>query len=170
MFQLTRFVAAAAAAVVAAATSVAVLGFGTPVAAADETSGTKVVPLSSVLRRCDFSSAPYVPSANDGSGYALISRNGDTVTAEVHMLGVTPDIWYGVRFVQMPRPAISCGDGDPGVGMARLYTDGAGNGTVTVSAPVMAGATGAWVSVEGPLGVSNQVTADFRTSDYVAQI
>ena len=85
MRQLTRFVATVAAGVMAA-TSAALLGFGTPVAAADDTtSGTKTVPLSSVLRRCDWSSAPYVPSDNKGSGYALITRTGNTVTAEVHI-------------------------------------------------------------------------------------
>ena len=170
MRQLTRFVASVAAGVMAA-TSAALLGFGTPVAAADDTtSGTKTVPLSSVLRRCDWSSAPYVPSDNKGSGYALITRTGNTVTAEVHMLAAIPDIWYGVRLVQVPRPGISCAAGDPGVGVGKLFTDGAGTGSVTVSAPVMDGATGAWVSVEGPLGVANQVTGDFRTSDYVAKI
>ena len=168
MGQLTRFFAAVAATVMAA-TSMAMVG--TSVAAADDTSsGTKVVPMSSILRRCDWSSAPYVPSDNKGSAYALISRSGNTVTAEVHMLATTPDIWYGVRFIQVPRPTVGCGGGDPGVAMGRLYTDGGGNGTVTVSAPVMDGATGAWVSVEGPLGVSIMMSADVRSSDYVASI
>jgi hypothetical protein len=171
MRQLIRFVASMAA-IVMAATSVT-LGFGTHVAAADDTAsatGANVVPLSSILRRCDWTSAPYVPSDNKGSGYAVISRNGDTVTADVHMLAVVPDIWYGVRLVQVPRPGISCAAGDPGVGVGRLYTDGAGNGSVIVSAPVMDGATGAWVSVEGPLGTSIMLSGDFRTSDYVAKI
>lgn len=168
MRQLTRFVAAAAA-IVMATTSGATLGFGVPVAAADDTSsGSKVVPMGSVLRRCDWSSAPYVPSDSRGSVYAVISNSGGSVTAEVHVQAVRPDIWYGVRLVQVPRPTVGCGAGDPGVGMGRLYTDGGGNGTVTVSAPLMDGATGAWVSVEGPLGVSNQLTGDFWTSDYVA--
>lgn len=166
MRQLTRFVAAAAA-VVMVATSGATLGAS--VAAADDTgSGSKVVPMSSILRRCDWSSAPYVPSDSKGSFYAVISNSGGTVTAEVHTQVAKPDIWYGVRLVQVPRPTVGCGEGDPGVAMGRLYTDGAGNGTVTVSAPVMDGATGAWVSVEGPVGVSNRLTGDFWTSDYVA--
>ncbi len=168
MRQLTRFVGAAAA-IVMAATSMPMVG--TSVAAADDTtSGAKEVPMSSVLRRCDWTSAPYVPSDNKGSAYALISRNEGTVTAEVHMMASTPDIWYGVRFIQIPRPGIRCAGGDPGVAMGRLYTDGGGNGTVTVSAPVMDGATGAWVSVEGPPGVSDMLSADVRTSDYVASI
>jgi hypothetical protein len=111
-----------------------------------------------------------VPSDTKGTGYAIITRTGNTVTAEVHMITVTPDIWYGVRLVVVPRPGISCGAGDPGVGVGRLYTDGVGIGTVTVQAPVIEGATGAWVSVEGPIGTSTQLTGDFRTSDFIARI
>ncbi|MGE5696153.1 MAG: hypothetical protein ACM4D3_13240 [Candidatus Sericytochromatia bacterium] len=165
MRQLTRFMAAAAATVMTATSGA--LALGASVAAADDTSG-RVVPLSSVLRRCDWSSAPYVPSDSRGSGYAVISQNGSTASADIYIQAMRPDIWYGVRFIQVPRPGIGCGAGDPGVGMARIYTDGAGNGSATVSAPLMNGATGAWVSVEGPLGVQNQLTGDFWTSDYVA--
>jgi hypothetical protein len=169
MRQLTRFVACAAA--MMAGTSVAVLGDGSGTAAADGVSasadGSQVMPLSSYLRMCDWSATPYVPSDTKGTGYAIISRTGNTVTAEVHMVMVIPDIWYGVRLVEVPRPGISCGAGDPGVGFGQLYTDDVGTGTVTVQAPVMQGATGAWVSVEGPLGVAKQLTGDFRTSDYV---
>lgn len=172
MRRLTRFVAAAAATVMLTTTT-AMLGFGTGTAAADganAANGSKVVPLSSLLRRCDWSNAPYVPSQNRGTGYAILSRTGNTVTAEVHMIGVIPDIWYGVRLVQVPRPGIGCAAGEPGVGFGQLYTDGAGIGTATVQATVMNGATGAWVSVEGPVGDWNQLTGDFRTSDYVASI
>ena len=171
MRQLTRFVAAASATVMV--TTTAALGLGTGTAAADGTTtanGSRVVPLSSILRRCDWTNAQYVPSDTTGTGYAVISRTGSTVTAEVHMTGVIGDIWYGVRLVEVPRPGIGCGAGAPGVGFGQLYTDDAGNGTVTVQAPVMPGATGAWVSVEGPLGIAKQVTGDFRTSDYVAAI
>jgi hypothetical protein len=171
MRQLTRFVASTAATVMAA--TVGVLGVGSGIAAADGTSAaanSKVVPLSSYLRTCDWALEQYVPSDTKGTGYAIITRTGNTVTAEVHMITVIPDIWYGVRLVQVPRPGISCGAGEPGVGFGQLYTDPVGTGTVTVQAPVMQGATGAWVSVEGPLGISTQMTGDFRTSDYVVHI
>jgi hypothetical protein len=172
MRQLTPFVASAAA--LMAAASVTVLGGGSGPAAADGTSAagnSSVVPLSSYLRECDWRSAPYVPSETTGTGFAVVGRAGNTVTADVHMTGVIPDIWYGVRLVEVPRPGIGCGAGAPGVGFGQLYTDDAGNGSVTVQAPVMQGATGAWVSVEGPLGYSaKQMTGDFRTSDYVASI
>ena len=170
MRQLTPFVASAAA--LMAATSVTVLGGGTAVA--DGTSAATnsvVVPLNSILRGCDWQSVPYVPSQTTGTGFALVGRAGNTVTAEVHMTGVLPDIWYGVRLVEVPRPGIGCGTGAPGVGFGQLYTDDAGNGSVTVQAPVMQGARGAWVSVEGPLGYSaKQLSGDFRTSDFVASI
>ena len=99
----------------------------TPVA--DATAGSTLVPLSSILRRCDFTNAAYAPSDTKGTGYAIISRSGSTVSAEVHMQGATPDIWYGVRLVQLPRTGIGCGAADPGVAMGRLYTDFAGIGT-----------------------------------------
>jgi hypothetical protein len=172
MRQLTPFVASAAA--LMAAASVTVLGGGSGTAAADGTSSaghSSVVPLSSILRECNWQSSPYVPSETTGTGFAVVGRAGNTVTADVHMTGVIPDIWYGVRLVEVPRPGIGCGAGGPGVGFGQLYTDDAGNGSVTVQAPVMQGATGAWVSVEGPLGYSaKQLAGDFRTSDFVAPI
>ncbi len=172
MRQLTRFAVSAAAMVLAIA-SIAAVGVGSGTATADGTNtagSSKFVPLSSFLRRCDFSRVANVPSDTKGTGSATITRSGNTLTAEVHMVTVIPDIWYGVRLVQVPRPGISCAAGDPGVGFAQLYTDSVGNGTVTVQAPIMQGATGAWVSVEGPLGISNQLTGDFRTSDFLAAI
>jgi hypothetical protein len=166
MRQLTPFVAPAAA--LMAAASIAVLGGGSGPAAADNSS---VVPLSSFLRGCDWQIKPWVPSQTTGTGFAVVGRAGNSVAADVHMTGVIPDIWYGVRLVQVPRPGIGCGAGGPGVGVGQLYTDDAGNGSVTVQAPVMQGATGAWVSVEGPLGYSaTQMAGDFRTSDFVAPI
>jgi len=86
------------------------------------------------------------------------------------MISVIPDIWYGVRLVEVPRPGIGCAAGEPGVGFGQLYTDGAGIGMTTVQAPVMNGATGAWVSVEGPVGDSPTFAGDFRTSDDVVPI
>jgi hypothetical protein len=173
MRQLTGFVAAMAAAVMLTTP----FGVGTGTASADGTntasgsaSGSRVVPLSSFLRRCDWSIEQYVPSVTRGTGYAVMSRTGNTVTAEVHMISVTPDIWYGVRLVQVPRPGLGCGAGDPGVGFGQLFTDDAGIGTVTVTTPVMNGATGAWVSVEGPANDTQTFAGDFRTSDYIAPI
>jgi hypothetical protein len=171
MGQLTRLVAAGATVVAIACESALTTGTETALADGTSTAGhSTLIPLSSILRQCDLTTINYVPSDTTGTGYAVISRSGSTVTAEVHMTGVRPDIWYGVRLVQIPRTTVSCNAGDPGVGMGRLYTDFAGNGTATVSAPVMPGATGAWVSVEGPVGGGTMLSGDYRTSDYAATI
>jgi hypothetical protein len=91
------------------------------IAAADPSSVTgKVVALSAVLKRCDFGAVNGVPPATKGTGYTIISRSASTVTAEVHLTGLTPDIWYGVRLIEAPRPGIGCSASDPGVGMGRL--------------------------------------------------
>jgi hypothetical protein len=168
MGQLTRFVAAAATGVAIASASMVAIGTVMPVA--NGTAGSTYVPLSSILRRCDFTNANYAPSDTRGTAYAVISRSGSTVSAEVHTAGVTSDIWYGVRLVQLPRPGIACGPGDPGVAAGRLYTDAAGIGTKTVSGPVMSGATGAFVLLEGPLGGGTMLSGDYRSSDYAAAI
>ncbi|HZQ33401.1 MAG TPA: hypothetical protein VFB19_16930 [Mycobacterium sp.] len=152
------------------AAAFAMLAAGTGTATADNSAqGAQHVPLSSFLRRCDANATGYMPSATRGTGYADISRTGNTVQADVHMIIAAPDIWYGVRLIQTPRPGISCGAGDPGVTMTRLYTDENGTGSVTLQGPVMPGATGAWVSVEGPLGASDLEAPDIRTSDYIAR-
>jgi hypothetical protein len=171
MRKLSRF-GALVGATVMAATSAAALTFGSPTAMADDSSNgaVKTVPLTSTPRRCDFTSYQFVPSDTMGTGWADISSNGSTVTADIHMNGVRPDIWYGLRVVQMPRPGISCAAGEPGVGAGRLYTDSAGNGSTLLQMPIMSGATGVWVSVEGPLGAAQQLSGDFRTSDYVTSI
>jgi hypothetical protein len=171
MRKFTRFGALVGATVMAATSSLA-MAFGSPDATADDTGpgGTKMVPLVSTARRCDFSSYQFVPSDTSGTGWADISSNGSTVTADVHMNSARPDIWYGVRVVQVPRPGISCAAGEPGVGASRLYTDSGGNGSTVVQVPIMNGAKGVWVSVEGPLGTAQQLSGDFRTSDYIASI
>jgi hypothetical protein len=85
------------------------------------------------------------------------------------MVTVISDIWYCVRLVQLPRPGISCAAGDPGVGFGQLYADCVGIGTVSMQTPVMQVAAGAGCRSRA-LGTSNQLTRDFRTSDYVAAI
>jgi hypothetical protein len=108
--------------------------------------------------------------ATRGSGYVVIARTGNTLTAETHLVNVAPDTAYGVRVVELPRPGISCGTNDPGVVVGTLTTDGAGMGTAMVQEDVMSGGTGVWVSVEGPVGDSQRESGDFRTSDYVVSI
>lgn len=158
---LTRLIASGAA-----------IGLLTAAAASADPSdaSSKLIPLSPLLKRCDFSEIYGLPPATVGSGYTLVSSNGSTVTDEVHLVRVQPDTWYGVRLVEEPRQGDHCGGSDPGVAMGRLYTDGNGDGVATVTAPVMRGATGAWVSVEGPVGNAQQLSGDYRTSDFIAVI
>lgn len=147
--------------------SIAALAFGAGTAVAN---GSTMVPLSANFKRCDFSNTSGIPPATRGTGYVIITRSGNTVSAETHLFGATADISYDVRLVEMPRSGIRCGANDSGVALGPLNTDSAGNGTTTIQADVMPGADGAWVSVEGPLGESNAVSGDFRTSDYVVHI
>jgi hypothetical protein len=54
--------------------------------------------------------------------------------------------------------------------MGRLYTDALGVGSTTVEGPLMDGANGAWVSLEGPMdATTSTIAGDFRTSDYVVK-
>src|SRR5579884_2276071 len=120
---LTRLVASGAA-----------IGLLTAAAASadpSDASSSKLIPLSPLLKRCDFSEVYGLPPATAGTGYTLVSSNGSTVTDEVHLVRVQPDTWYGVRLVEVPRAGDHCGASDPGVAMARLYTDGNGDGVAT---------------------------------------
>jgi hypothetical protein len=166
MHQTSRFVAPATA-ISLTICSAAALASGAGTAAAD---GARVVPLSGYLKRCDFSNVSGMPPAIRGSGYVVIARIGNTVSAETHLVDVAPDTAYGVRVVELPRPGIGCGAIDPGVVVGTLTTDGAGMGITTVQEDVMPGGTGVWVSVEGPVGDSQRQSGDFRTSDYVVSI
>ncbi|HYZ66425.1 MAG TPA: hypothetical protein VE666_01235, partial [Mycobacterium sp.] len=57
-----------------------------------------------------------------------------------------------------------CFEGDPGVAVAELFTDGNGTGSTTVQGPLASGATGAWVSVDGP-PPPGQVIGEFYTTE-----
>jgi hypothetical protein len=78
-----------------------------------------------------------------------------------------PDTGYVVKLIELPRPGASCGAGETGVAAGQLNTDDAGNGATTVGDGVMSGATGIWVSIEGPQGDSRILSGDYRSSDYV---
>ena len=72
---------------------------------------------------------------------------------------------YQVRLIQGPRPGTQrCSPGDPGVASAVLHSDANGVGSVTLSAPRSAGATNAWLMVDGP-PPPGQVRGEYYTSD-----
>lgn len=133
-------------------------------------SGPTLVPMSTAWRRCDHSVSTFPPIAGDGAAYALISRQANQVVADVHLSTADPDTQYGVRLIQMPRSSNSyCSDHSPGTVASPLYADGAGNATITLTADVVPGATGAWVMIEGPQTLSKPY-GQMYTSDYVAAI
>ena len=136
MRQLTRFVAAAAA-IVMATTSGATLGFGTfgrrgrrhqlgRKGGADEFRPETMRLEQRALRAVGQQRTPL---------YAVISRNGRQRSPRRSTCRSSTR-----HLVRRPVGPDAAADGplrrgDPGVAMGRLYTDGAGNGTVTVSAP-----------------------------------
>jgi hypothetical protein len=128
--------------------------------------GATQVPVSRTLRRCDFSNDTHVSPAGTGSGMAFISSTGSTVNADVHLTIARPDTRYIVRLIQVPRPTLTCGVGDPGTAFGAIDTDVAGNGDVSIQDNVIRGATGAWVFIfAGPPD-----DMDFYTSDVMAAI
>ena len=176
MRQRNRFtIPTAGIAIATAAGTVLAPGAGT--AGADEANvstarGPTTVPLSAVLRRCDFSNDTHIPPARLGTAYALISTTtSHQVVAEVNLSGAVQDMVYRVRMIEMPRPTLTCDLGDPGVVFGLFTTDDLGNGSVTISEDVMPGATGAWVYIEGPAGGSSKhISGEFYTSDFVAPV
>ena len=148
----------------------AMIGFGTGSAAAEAANG-EMVPLSSIFRACDFSTARFVSAMGNGSGQVFIGTGGtSTVTADVHFAIGKPNTPYNVRLIQVPRPASQpCNGGDPGVATGVLNTDGNGTGAVTVKDSVGSDATGAWVFVEGPPD-PGEIRGEFYTSEIITSL
>ena len=124
---------------------VALAGSTAPAAAE---SGT-VVPMRSILRACDFSPIPDRSSTDRGTASAVIHVNGGTVTADVHLAeSGQPGTHYDVSLIQVPRASSApCDVPGPGVAVAGLDSDGAGNATTTVRDGLRSGTTGVWVFI-----------------------
>ncbi|MBV8930477.1 MAG: hypothetical protein JO152_15255 [Mycobacteriaceae bacterium] len=173
MRQLKRLLTSAAVSALAMG-SVSAVG-SSAVAAADGNatageSGAKIVPFSTLFRRCDHTDVTNVEGGGDGQGFAAISRDGSTVRADVTFQAATPDTTYGVRLIEMPRsPVDSCDRGGPGTVVTYPTTDGGGNFYVTLQEDVAPGATGAWVFIDGPHSGSKPY-GEYYTSDFVAAI
>jgi hypothetical protein len=142
-------------------------GIGT---ASAETANGGTVPLSMILRACDFAQKRYVGTNGTGSGTATIGTGGTaTVTADVFFGAGLPNTAYKVRLIQGPRPGTqNCNLGDPGVAFAVLNTDGNGTGSVTLHDAVRPGATYAWVAMDGPTDYATQV-GQIRGEYYTSQ-
>jgi hypothetical protein len=147
---------------------VGVIGFGAGPASA-ETANGGTVPLTEVLRACNFAPKHYVGTNGTGTGMVTIGTGGsNTVTANVNFSIGRPDTPYNVRLIQGPRPGTqTCNAGEPGVAFAVLITDGNGTGAVTLRDTVRPGATNAWVFIEGPTDYGadvGQIRGEFYTS------
>jgi hypothetical protein len=163
----TKRVVGAATLMVVAANVVAINAVGLAAASA----GPTLVPLVSTFRNCSFQETRWVSPTGYGSGDARIGADGaNQVTADVRLATAAPNTRYTVRLIQVPRAAHrTCTAGDPGVAVADLFTDGAGSAAVRMRAAKMAGATNAWVSIDGP-PPPGQVIGEFYTSEELASL
>jgi hypothetical protein len=165
MRALTRFALAAAATAMATAPAA-----GFAIGAAMAENGGQFLPFATVMRRCDFSTLDNYDSVGDARPTAVVHSGGGQVSADVQLALAKPNTFYQVRLIQMPRESSAgCHAGSPGTAVGAINTDRAGVGAVTLSVPLMSGATGAWVVVERPQQFS-QLPGEFYTSDYIAAI
>jgi hypothetical protein len=165
MRALTRIALAAAATAMATAPA-ASFAIGSAMA---ENGGT-FLPFASVLRRCDFSTLDFYDAFGDGRPTATVRSGGGQVSADVQLATAKPNAYYQVRLIQMPRESWSgCHAGAVGTAVGDLHTNGAGVGAVSLSVPLMDGATGAWVAIDRPQPGS-QWPVEFYSSDYIASI
>lgn len=153
-----RRITLAAATLAIACGSIAVGGGAGPAVAQPTATGPTALPFTQALRRCDFSRP---------SGEMRI--DGGEVVVDLRFATGVPNARYDVRLIQTPRPqSLNCNPGDPGIAGGVLFTDNAGAAATTVRAPVMTGATGAWVSVTRP-GAYSQIPEEFYTTDLIVR-
>ncbi|WP_197377323.1 hypothetical protein [Mycolicibacterium baixiangningiae] len=140
-----------------------------PVAAAE--SGGTFLPFSSTLRRCDYSVRQYYDSAGNARATATVRTVGSgQVSADVQLALAKPNSYYEVRLIQMPRESSAgCHAGAPGTALGAVHTDGVGTGAITLSSPVMSGATGSWLAIERPQP-NSQLPAEFYTTDFIVGV
>jgi hypothetical protein len=163
----SKYRARAIALLVGAANVVAINTAGTAAAS----NGPTLVPFLSVFRNCSFQQTYWVSATGSpGSGDALIGAGSDGATADVRLATAEPNTRYTVRLIQVPRASErTCTAGDPGVAVGELFTDGSGTGSARVQGALMQGATGAWVSVDGP-PKPGKVIGEFYTSELLAPL
>lgn len=164
MRQLTRYVSAAAAMVMATPAALLTIGAGT--AGADT-----LMSFSQIFRRCDFSANTFTDPTGVARPFAVVRTAGSNeVVADVNIATAIPFTHYDVRLIQMPRPSSRpCGAGDPGVDVSALVTDTAGAASTTVRGTVEPGATGVWIFISRP-DAFRQTPAEFYATDFIADV
>ena len=150
------------------ATTLAVNLFG---AAAIPASAATTVPLRSILRACDFSPLPGGAAQNRAAASAVVRVSGGRVSADVQISEPgTPGAHFDVALIQMPHASTSsCNAPGPGVAVAGVDSDGAGQASTTVQDGLRSGTTGVWLFIQRPSPVS-QTPAEYYTSDFVAPV
>lgn len=127
--------------------------------------GSSVMPMTSILRACDYSVAEHTWRTGYARAVAFVHpATADSVAIDVQLQTALPDTDYYVKVFQMPRGSADCG-----VAPVRVRTDGAGAAYVTITTPIDAGTTGVWASVERPSAFSQQ-PAEVYTSDFIAKV
>jgi hypothetical protein len=128
------------------------------------------MPFAQALRRCDFSVFSYTGPAWYGRASGDLRVDGGEVVVDLRFATGVPNTRYDVKLIQSPRPEpLHCNPGDPGVTGAVLFTDNAGAAATTVRAPLMSGATGAWMSITRPSPYS-QFPEEFYSSDMIVAV
>jgi hypothetical protein len=153
--------------------AVTAVAWHAPVAAAAPTgsTGATVVPLTSVLRACDFSPLNGGAPQTNATVSSVIHVSWGAVVAEVHLSNPdSPGTHYELRLIQSPRASNApCDAAGPGVAVGGLDSDAAGQASSTLGDNIRSGSTGAWVFVSRPSEFS-QIPAEFYTSDFVAPV
>jgi hypothetical protein len=127
--------------------------------------GSSVMPMTSILRACDYSVAEHTWRTGYARAVAFVHpATADSVALDVQLQTALPDTDYYVKVFQMPRGSADCG-----VAPVRVRTDGAGAAYVTITTPIDPGTTGVWASVERPSAFSQQ-PAEVYTSDFIAKV
>lgn len=157
------------AAMVVAMSAASTVGAQTAAASPPGSDGATVLSFAQMLRRCDFSSSMHTGPTGVARATALVHSTGSEVIADAVMVTAIPNTAYDVRVIQMPRSSAGCNAGDPGVTGGVLVTDDAGAGGLSIHAPIVSGATGAWMFITRP-GEFTQTPAEFYTSDFVVAI
>ena len=136
-----------------------------PATALAAPAGSSVMPMTSIVRACDYSVAEHTWRTGYARAVAFVHpATADSVALDVQLQTALPDTDYYVKVFQMPRGSADCG-----VAPVRVRTDGAGAAYVTITTPIDAGTTGVWASVERPSAFSQQ-PAEVYTSDFIAKV